>query len=132
MKTEEQRPWRATAKAVEEDTLCLNPITSSPTNVGHKEGSDRPPAPSELAALIAILNRLADALERQERQAVRPRFDPMTLRIEQVADALGVSRRAIERERSAGRFPRPDVVIGKMPIWKVETIRSFLQKGGHV
>jgi predicted DNA-binding transcriptional regulator AlpA len=64
-----------------------------------------------------------------------PTADPfagrLTLRLNEVASALGVSRRAIERERSAGRFPRPDRTIGKMPIWSVETIRQWIEGGGH-
>jgi predicted DNA-binding transcriptional regulator AlpA len=66
-----------------------------------------------------------------ERQSDRPRIEPLAFRLDELAAALGVSRRAIERERSAGRFPRPDLTIGKMPLWRIETIRSFLEKGGR-
>lgn len=83
------------------------------------------PEAAELAALIVILTRLAIAFERQ---SDRPRIEPMTLRIEEVADALGVSRRAIERERASGRFPRPDLTIGKMPLWRPETVRDYLSQ----
>ena len=55
----------------------------------------------------------------------------MTLRLDEVSRALGVSRRAIERERSAGRFPKPDLVIGRMPLWKPETIRAWVEGGGR-
>ena len=48
----------------------------------------------------------------------------------EVARFLSVCRRTIERERSAGRFPKPDLHIGKRPLWTRETIRSFIQKGG--
>ncbi len=40
--------------------------------------------------------------------------------------ALNVSRRTMERERSAGRFPPPDLYIGKRPMWKPETIREWI------
>ena len=40
----------------------------------------------------------------------------MALRLDELAASLGVSRRTIERERSAGRFPRPDLHIGKAPL----------------
>ena len=40
-----------------------------------------------------------------------------------------MSRRAIERERAAGRFPRPDLTIGKMPLWRLETVRAWLERG---
>ena len=53
----------------------------------------------------------------------------MTWRLDDVAKALGISRRAIERERSAGRFPRADVVLGRMPLWRPETIRAWVEGG---
>jgi predicted DNA-binding transcriptional regulator AlpA len=55
----------------------------------------------------------------------------LTLRLAEIANALGVSRRALERERSAGRLPRPDLTIGRMPLWRVETIREWIGKGGR-
>ena len=55
----------------------------------------------------------------------------LTYRLDELADALGVSRRTIERERSAGRFPRPDLTIGKMPLWRVETIRQWVEGSGR-
>jgi predicted DNA-binding transcriptional regulator AlpA len=54
----------------------------------------------------------------------------LTLRLDELAAALGVSRRAIERERSAGRFPKPDLTIGRMPLWKPQTIREWVGRGG--
>ena len=83
-----------------------------------------------LRELIAILLGLRQALEGRKSDK-RPRIEPMTLRIDEVAEALGVSRRIIERERSAGRFPKPDLTIGKMPLWRVESVRSYLERGGR-
>jgi predicted DNA-binding transcriptional regulator AlpA len=54
----------------------------------------------------------------------------ITWRKKAVARALGISERALERERSAGRFPRPDLVIGRMPLWRPETIREWVERGG--
>src|SRR5262249_2866771 len=92
---------------------------------------DRQPDPvtvaDALAKLTSILPRLADAIERAGNKA---RFEPLAYRLDELADALGVSRRAIERERSAGRVPPPDLHIGKMPLWRVETIRHWLEGGG--
>ncbi len=63
--------------------------------------------------------------------AVEPSLEAIvTWRYETVVKALGVSRRAIERERSAGRFPPPDLHIGRMPLWKPETIRAWVEGGG--
>ena len=57
-------------------------------------------------------------------------IERMTWRLDDVAKALGISRRAIERERSAGRFPRPDMILGRMPLWRPETIRGWVEGGG--
>jgi predicted DNA-binding transcriptional regulator AlpA len=54
----------------------------------------------------------------------------ITLRLDELAAALGVSRRTLERERSAGRFPRPDLHIGKAPLWRPETIHRWIEGGG--
>ena len=58
--------------------------------------------------------------------------DRLTLRLDDLTVVLGVSRRTLERERSAGRFPRPDLTIGKMPLWRRETIRAWVERGGRV
>lgn len=60
-----------------------------------------------------------------------PPIERMTLRLADVAKALGISRRTIERERSAGRFPKPDLHIGKAPLWRPETIRAWIERGGQ-
>ena len=57
--------------------------------------------------------------------------DRLALRLDELPAALGVSRRTIERERSAGRFPRPDLTIGRMPLWRPETIRTWVEGGGR-
>lgn len=53
------------------------------------------------------------------------------LRLDELAEALGVSRRSLERERAAGRFPRPDLTIGRMPLWRPETTRRWVEGGGR-
>jgi predicted DNA-binding transcriptional regulator AlpA len=60
-----------------------------------------------------------------------PYSDRLTLRLDEVAKALGVDRRSIERERSAGRFPKPDLQFRRMPLWRVETIRAWVERGGR-
>jgi predicted DNA-binding transcriptional regulator AlpA len=54
----------------------------------------------------------------------------MAYRLDEVASMLGVSRRTVERERSAGRFPRPDLHIRRCPLWRRETLEEFIQHGG--
>ncbi len=50
----------------------------------------------------------------------------LAYRLDEIAELLGVSRRSIERERSAGRFPKPDRKVGKMPLWTPATLDKFL------
>ena len=69
------------------------------------EPAGRPPEAAELPALRAALDR---------QTGNRPRIEPMALRIEEVAASLGLSRRAVERERAAGRFPKHDAIVGCM------------------
>jgi hypothetical protein len=45
---------------------------------------------------------------------------------------LNCCRRLVERMRSAGKIPKPDIKIGKMPRWKPETIRRWIERGGHL
>lgn len=81
-----------------------------------------------LHELAAILPGLKTALE----HAARPPVARLAYRIDELAAALGVSRRIIERERAAGRVPGPDLYIGKCPLWRFETVRDWLhtQRGG--
>ena len=60
-----------------------------------------------------------------------PAVERLAYRLNDLAIALRVSRRTIERERSAGRFPKPDRHIGKTPLWSVATIRRLMTKGGE-
>lgn len=54
----------------------------------------------------------------------------LVYRLDDLVELLGVSRRTLERERSAGRFPRPDLQIGKAPLWKPATIQAWVDAGG--
>jgi hypothetical protein len=57
-------------------------------------------------------------------------LERLTYRLGEVARSLGVSRRTLERERSAGRFPPPDLLIGKAPLWTRETLVRWVGEGG--
>jgi predicted DNA-binding transcriptional regulator AlpA len=50
----------------------------------------------------------------------------LALRMADLTRLTGLSRRLIERERSAGRFPQPDRVVGRCPLWRPETISAWL------
>ena len=53
----------------------------------------------------------------------------LALRLDEVAESIGLSRRTLERERSAGRFPPPDRIVGRMPLWTPETVRRWIEGG---
>ncbi|SIO58476.1 hypothetical protein SAMN05444166_5693 [Singulisphaera sp. GP187] len=48
------------------------------------------------------------------------------LGVDDLADTLAVGRRTVERMRSAGKLPRPDLHIGRLPRWQAATIRGWL------
>ncbi len=58
-------------------------------------------------------------------------IEPM-VGIDGLAAWLGCSRRLVERMRSAGKVPKPDIKIGRMPKWKPETIRAWIERGGKL
>ena len=70
--------------------------------------------------VLDTLRRLADALDRQ---AAPPR---LAYRLSEIAAALGVSRRLLEQARAAGRLPKPDLRIGRVSLWTVETVRDWM------
>jgi predicted DNA-binding transcriptional regulator AlpA len=54
------------------------------------------------------------------------------LRMTDLARVLNCSRREVERMRSAGRLPRPDLFIGtRSPRWRPATIRAYLEGGSR-
>lgn len=80
--------------------------------------------------------RLADAIDPQsEAPAAKPgrtlpaSIEPM-LHIDDLAALLSCSRRLVERMRSAGKVPKPDIHVGKCPRWKPATIRAWIDRGG--
>ena len=63
-----------------------------------------------------------------DRHAV-PLTDRLVWGLADLADLTGLSRRTLERERSAGRLPPPDKRVGKRPLWLPSTIRRWLEGG---
>jgi predicted DNA-binding transcriptional regulator AlpA len=51
------------------------------------------------------------------------------LSLDDVAKLLSVSRRWLERERAAGRVPKPDFMVGRCPRWRAATIRRWIGEG---
>ncbi len=52
-------------------------------------------------------------------------LEPM-LSLDGLATLMNASRRTMERLRTAGKLPKPDLAIGKMPRWSPETIRRWI------
>jgi hypothetical protein len=52
----------------------------------------------------------------------------LAYRLAEVVQLTGVSLRSLQRELSAGRLPKPDIVIGKkVKLWHHETVERFLR-----
>jgi predicted DNA-binding transcriptional regulator AlpA len=131
MRQEHERPWLEGAKAaVGETSQLVDPNAPAPAVTTEPAATELPETrvtlANSLAELVGILPGLKAAIER------KPSVERLALRIDEVADSLGMSRRAIERERSAGRFPAADLHVGKAPLWRVETIRDWLENGGRL
>jgi predicted DNA-binding transcriptional regulator AlpA len=70
---------------------------------------------------------------RPARPVAAPPAEPLEalLSVADLALVLNASRRAVERMRAAGKLPRPDLRVGKLPRWKPETIREWIERGGR-
>jgi predicted DNA-binding transcriptional regulator AlpA len=73
--------------------------------------------------------RLVDSLP-QPRESV-PTVEPLLWTLDMAAHALSTSRPTLERLRASGRFPQPDLHIGKRPMWKPSTVREWIERGGQ-
>ena len=95
--------------------------------------SSVPPRPTEyprpVARPAAPEPSVVDPPARTPR-ALPAGFEPM-LSIDDLAALLSCSRRLVERMRSAGKVPKPDIQIGKCPRWKPATIRAWIERGGR-
>lgn len=81
-----------------------------------------------MASMVAIgpSFNLPVPLEKETMPAqAAPALEPL-LSVVEIAKLINCHRRTIERERSAGRFPKPDLHIGNRPRWRPETIRVWI------
>src|SRR5262249_1609002 len=109
----------------------LRPEAASEATDGPLEAAE---LPAGIASLGDALRDLADtlpALKAALARQAQPQLSRMPLRLDEVAACLGVSRRVIERERAAGRFPPPDLHVGRVPLYQAESIRAWIQRGGR-
>ncbi len=84
--------------------------------------ADPPALAAVLAELVELLPGLRAALDRQARPGV-PR---LAYRLSEVADALGLSRRSLERAVASRQWPPADLRLGRTRLWRVATIESWL------
>jgi predicted DNA-binding transcriptional regulator AlpA len=49
----------------------------------------------------------------------------------EIPAALGISGRSFERLVASGKFPKPDRVVGRMPLWADSTVRRWAEGGGR-
>jgi hypothetical protein len=62
---------------------------------------------------------------------VVPIHERLTWGLDDLSALTGLSRRTLERERSAGRLPPPDARIGRRVLWTRATLLTWLEKGGR-
>jgi len=72
--------------------------------------------------------KLKPSTARVETPALAPLLD-----IAGLERLLGCDERTIARMRSSGRFPKPDLVVGRrLPRWKASTLTEWIDRGGKV
>jgi hypothetical protein len=93
-----------------------------------------PPAivePITLATAIAELNDVLGALRAVlDRREVAGLVEPLLDRSD-LGNVLKCSLVTLDRLKSAGKLPKPDLILGRSPRWRAESIRAFLAKGGR-
>ena len=110
--------------------------TPTPQGNANERGAATPPrnATPEIRSTASTVAGTSDPGKRDVTLADVRRSLEALLRLADLAEALNVSGRTIERLRSAGLLPRPDLMLGvgarKSPRWKPETIRQWIEQGG--
>jgi hypothetical protein len=54
-----------------------------------------------------------------------PNIEPLMSQ-DDIARVLNAGLRTVERMRASGKLPKPDLFVGKMPRWRPETIRAWI------
>jgi predicted DNA-binding transcriptional regulator AlpA len=70
---------------------------------------------------VKLPQRAADSTA----NGVAPPVAPL-LTLDDLAAALRIGRRTAERGVSAGTLPRPDLYLGRLPRWRPESLRRWL------
>src|SRR5262245_6464705 len=61
-----------------------------------------------------------------DRTPAVPIHDKLTWDLADISALTGLSRRLLERELAAGRFPRADLRVGRRALWKPGTVQRAL------
>lgn len=95
-------------------------------------GHARPAATKRVYAVPASICEDIQMKSKTDRANTDPRrnAERLTYRLNEVAEALGVSRRLIEKERAAGKFPQPDIRVGRVPLWARSAVVRWIAEGG--
>jgi hypothetical protein len=74
---------------------------------------------------MSTANGITHASQPTLAAAIEPLLSPSD-----IARTLRCTRRCLEQLRAAGRFPSPDVKVGRLPRWRPETVREWIAGGG--
>jgi predicted DNA-binding transcriptional regulator AlpA len=78
--------------------------------------------------LVDAIGRLVQALERQADS--RPWVVRMAYQKKEVAAAMNLSEKTIERLLSRGQFPKPAARANSVQLWRHEELVAWLNRGG--
>jgi predicted DNA-binding transcriptional regulator AlpA len=90
-----------------------------------QDHSTAPVEPPTTAGLLAELVKTLPLLQRALELQARPRVEPLAYRLDQLAEALGLSPRLIQKLVAARQFPAP-VKAGRISVWPAAVVREFL------
>jgi hypothetical protein len=52
----------------------------------------------------------------------------VALRLQDIADMIGISVRHLQTLRSKQQFPGPDRMLGRVPLWSAETVHAWFTR----
>lgn len=74
---------------------------------------------------------LADSVSRRCLADAVPLRDRLLWSLADIAALTGISDRHLQRQLSARKMPQCDLRIGRRVLWRPETIRAWLERGGR-
>ncbi|GAC1343695.1 MAG: hypothetical protein NVSMB14_07780 [Isosphaeraceae bacterium] len=86
---------------------------------------------SSLAPAAPLSDLNGDTIATASPSKKRPTVERLAYRLDEIAQMLGVSRRTLQRERSAGKFPKSDVRICSTLLWSRSSLDAYVKQGGR-